>query len=92
MIRWVFYFDGEGTVKSDILDEKEDARIAKVVRKHGNSFWGTKAHLRLPAPTTDIYINLDMVKCITRERVADDVGIPKAETPLPDATSIPAAA
>ena len=85
MIRWTFYFQGDGTVKTDCLTDKEDGRIAKFVRRHSARFWGDKPLLSLPGKTTNIYINMDLVKCVTREELAEDAPPPVAETPLPAA-------
>jgi len=62
MIRWMFFFN-EGSVKSDVTKEPEDTRIAEFIGDN------PKGLLALPGDTADIYINLDLVKCITRQIV-----------------------
>ena len=83
MIRWTFYFMGEGNVKSDILTDEEDDRIERFIELHSSSRFGRNKTLKLPAPMTNIHINLDMVKCITREMLDDNAPPPTASDALP---------
>jgi hypothetical protein len=80
MIRYTFYFPGDGTVKTDVIDDPvEDKRIEDMVTKTASKLFKGSRVLMLPAPLTNIYINLDLVKCVTREILPDN-----APAPLPD--------
>jgi len=59
LIRWTFFFE-EGNVKTDVKEEKEDARIFDFVNDSSSSV------LLLPGDGTDLYVNLNHVKCIAR--------------------------
>ncbi len=60
--RWMFYFE-EGSVKSEVTSDQEDARIRHFVKKN------PKGTLHLPSPEVDIWVNFDRVKAFTRQMV-----------------------
>jgi hypothetical protein len=92
MIRWTFYFAGEGTVKTDIIDdEREDERIAHFVTMATSKLFKGSRCLTIPAPLTNIYLNLDLVKCVTREILPDTAPAPTVSDALPNHDSPQAA-
>lgn len=60
MIKWTFYFD-EGNIITEMKNEEEDQHITELVQ--------TKSIIFIPGDKLDIYVNMQMVKCATREIV-----------------------
>ena len=60
--RWVFYF-GEGNVVTDLESEDQDKRLQDILADQKDGF------ITFPAGKLDIYANLSLVKCITREQI-----------------------
>ena len=74
MIRWTFFFE-EGSVISEVKDEKEDERCLNFLRDFSHSW------LDIPGTNADLHINLMRVKLISRETVPDSQSI---LPPIPD--------
>jgi hypothetical protein len=60
--RWRFYFT-EGDVGSDVYSDEEDKRIENYLQS------GLPEILKLPGGTMDVYVNLALVKCVSRQIV-----------------------
>ena len=63
-IRWVFYFQ-EGSVVTDLESEIEDMRLQDVLADQKEGF------VTFPSGKLDVYANLSLVKCITREQLEE---------------------
>lgn len=64
-IRWMFYFE-EGSIQTETLIPEEDDKIRAMVKKHPTGV------LILPNTDMEIWVNLDKVKCITRQEIKDE--------------------
>lgn len=73
MIRYTFYFE-EGHVATTVSNEDEDDRIQDFIDDHPGET------LRCDGEKMDLYVSLDKVKCITREKV-------EAEAPVQTQTN-----
>lgn len=60
MIKWTFFFD-EGNVSSTVDKEEEDLRILSLI--------DTSGIIELPNEKFDLYVNMALVKCTSREVV-----------------------
>ena len=60
--RWVFYFD-EGNVVADFEDPIQDMRIRDLLQDVKEGF------ITFPSGKLNVYANLNLVKCITREEI-----------------------
>ncbi len=72
MIRWVFYFE-EGSVKTETISDEDDVKIRGYVRDN------PKGTLLLPNAEMEIWVNLEHVKCITRQIVDEEAERKAAE-------------
>ncbi len=59
--RWTFYFE-EGHIASDVSVDCEDERISNCVEIPHGIF-------KLPGETLDLWVNMDRVKCVSRQEV-----------------------
>jgi hypothetical protein len=71
-IRWMFYFE-EGSIQTETLVAEEDEKIRVMVREN------PKGTLILPNTDMEIWVNLDKVKCITRQEIKEEVAEPVVE-------------
>ncbi len=71
-IRWMFYFE-EGSIQTETLISDEDEKIRCMIREN------PKGTLILPNTDMEIWVNLDKVKCITRQEVKEEVAEPVVE-------------
>lgn len=71
-IRWMFYFE-EGSIQTETLIPEEDAKIRMMVRDN------PKGTLVLPNTDMEIWVNLEKVKCITRQEIKEEVVEPTVE-------------
>ncbi len=61
-IRWMFYFD-QGHIEAKVENTEEDFYVSKAISKGKDGF------VLVQEGKPNIYINLDKVKCITREEI-----------------------
>lgn len=71
-IRWMFYFE-EGSIQTETIIPEEDAKIRVMVRDN------PKGTLVLPNTDMEIWVNLDKIKCITRQEIKEEILEPVVE-------------
>ncbi len=63
--RWVFYFE-EGSIQSESCHAYEDEKIRDFITVD------PKGTLALPSSDMEIWVNLDKVKCTTRQVITEE--------------------
>lgn len=65
---WTFYFDHEGSVRTEAANDEEDARLAKITEL-GHTAMGE--FVKIGSENARIFVDLTKVKVITRELVEE---------------------
>jgi hypothetical protein len=70
--KWVFYFE-EGSIQSESYIAQEDERIRDFITND------PKGTLSLPGSDMEIWVNLDKVKCTTRQVLDEENSSPEVQ-------------